>query len=70
MLKDNGSWGAALILLAATMAPAIAAELSAADLAWIEKCVADRKIEQLDPVKLHKYCACMQQIVEDNEPSA
>jgi len=33
-----------------------------------EKCIADRKIEQLDPVKLHKYCACMQQIVEDNEP--
>ena len=40
----------------------------AADLAWIDKCVADRKPEQLDPTALRKYCGCMQQIVEDNEP--
>jgi hypothetical protein len=53
-------------LLAA--APAAAAELSAADLAWIDKCIADRKIERLDPVKLRKYCECMQGIVEDDEP--
>ena len=45
-----------------------AAPLSAADLAWIETCIADRKLEGLDPVKLRKYCACMQEIVEDNEP--
>jgi hypothetical protein len=68
LLKANNSWGAALILLAAMTTPAAAAELSAADLAWIDKCMADRAIEQLDPIKLHKYCACMQQIVEDNEP--
>jgi hypothetical protein len=67
-LKANNSWGAAVILLAATTTPVVAAELGAADLAWIEKCVADREIEQLDPIKLRKYCACMQQIVEDNEP--
>ena len=67
ILKANSSWGAALILLAATAMPVAAAEFSAADLAWIEKCIADRKIEQLDPGKLGKYCACMQGIVEDNE---
>ena len=47
---------------------AVAAQLGAADLAWIEKCIDDRKIEQLDPVKLRKYCTCMQRIVDDNEP--
>lgn len=67
-MKGNSSWGAALILLAATTTPVAAAELSAADPAWIDTCIADRRIEQLDPVKLRKYCTCMQQIVEDNEP--
>ncbi len=63
-------WMMALCLLGALVAtaPVAAAELSAADLAWIDKCVADRKIEQLDPVKLRKYCECMQEIVDDNEP--
>jgi hypothetical protein len=63
-------WMAAFCLLGAlrAIAPAAAAELSAADLAWIDKCIADRKIENLDPVKLRKYCECMQQIVDDNEP--
>jgi hypothetical protein len=41
---------------------------SAADIAWIEKCISDRAIERNDPVKLRKYCVCMQGIVEDNEP--
>jgi hypothetical protein len=41
---------------------------SAADIAWIDKCIADRAIEKNDPVKLRKYCVCMQEIVEDNEP--
>jgi len=47
---------------------AIAADLRPADIAWIEKCIADRKLEELDPTPLRKYCACMQDIVEDNEP--
>ena len=60
----------ALCLLGPLVAtgPAAAVELSAADIAWIDKCIADREIEQLDPVKLRKYCECMQQIVDDNEP--
>lgn len=48
--------------------PVAAAELSAADLAWIDTCIADRKPERLDPAKLRQYCECMQEIVEDNEP--
>jgi hypothetical protein len=49
-------------------APSRAEDLSAADLAWIDKCVADHKLSELDPAALRKYCACMQEIVEDNEP--
>ena len=47
---------------------ACAQDLSPADAAWIDKCISDRAAEKLDPIKLRKYCACMQQIVEDNEP--
>lgn len=47
---------------------ASAAELSAADLAWIDKCIADRAIEQHDPDQARAYCTCMHGIVEDNEP--
>jgi hypothetical protein len=63
-------WIAACGLAAALLAavPAAAAELSAADLAWIDTCIADRKLERLDPAKLRAYCECMQQIVEDNAP--
>jgi hypothetical protein len=39
---------------------ALAEELSAADLAWIDKCIDDRKVEQQDPTKLRQYCTCMQ----------
>ena len=46
----------------------LAEELSAADLAWIDKCIDDRKVEQQDPTKLRQYCTCMQGIVDDNEP--
>lgn len=45
-----------------------AAALSAADLAWIDKCIADRAIERHEPAMARAYCASMQEIVEDNEP--
>ena len=45
-----------------------AAELSTADLALIDKCIADRAIEQHEPAMARAYCTCMQEIVEDNEP--
>jgi hypothetical protein len=62
------AWFALALGLSVGANPAGAAPLSAADLAWIETCIADRKLEALDPVKLRKYCACMQEIVDDNEP--
>jgi hypothetical protein len=70
MWRGARPWIVALCLLGTLAATghADAAGLSAADLAWIDKCIADSKIEQLDPVKLRKYCECMQQIVDDNEP--
>lgn len=49
-------------------APALAAELTAAGRAWIETCVAQRKASKEQPAKLRAYCACMQEIVDDNEP--
>ena len=69
LLRSIAWLGVALGMFAASaIGSAGAAPLSAADLAWIETCIADRKLEGLDPVKLRKYCACMQEIVEDNEP--
>ena len=38
------------------------------DLAFIDKCVADREGETLNPTALRKCCICMQEIVEDNWP--
>jgi hypothetical protein len=62
-----GVAGAFVIMLGP--GPVFAEGLGAADLAWIDKCVADRKLEQLDPVAaLRSYCACIQEIVEDIEP--
>jgi hypothetical protein len=68
LILKVGSCGAVFVVLAVTTMQAAAVGLGAADLAWIDKCIADREIEKLDPVKLRKYCTCMQQIVDDNEP--
>ena len=59
---------AGLAVLPLASGPAFAAEPDAADRAWIETCIADREGERLDPESLRKYCACMQEIVEDNRP--
>lgn len=45
-----------------------AAQLSAADRAWIDTCMAQRKMSKEQSLKLRKYCTCMQQTVDDNEP--
>ena len=66
--RRDGRAAVLCLLSVMVLAEPAAAGLGAADLAWIDSCVADRKLEQLDPVKLRKYCACMQEIVEDNEP--
>ncbi len=69
---------AALAMLGAAIAldATVAAELGAADIAWIDKCVADRMREsssgQMQPRSVEfafrKYCTCMQEIVDNNEP--
>jgi invasion protein IalB len=45
-----------------------AAEPTAADRAWIDTCMSQRKSSNEAPARLRKYCVCMQQIVEDNQP--
>jgi hypothetical protein len=49
MWRKAKPWPLALCLLGTGAATerAAAADLSAADLAWIDKCIADRKFEQL-----------------------
>jgi hypothetical protein len=49
-------------------APFHAAKLTAADRAWIDACMAQRKPSKEQPAKLRKYCTCMQATVDDNEP--
>ena len=45
-----------------------AAKPTAADRAWIDTCISQRQPSKEAPARLRKYCACMQGIVEDNEP--
>jgi invasion protein IalB len=59
---------ATLALLALAASYAVAAPLSAADRAWIAKCVSDRKATDVSTAALQRYCACMQEIVDDNRP--
>lgn len=57
-----------LLCVAGAQDCASAAKLTAADKAWIDKCVSDRKQSSLTPVALRKYCGCMQAVVDNNEP--
>ncbi|MEH2510283.1 hypothetical protein V1291_001637 [Nitrobacteraceae bacterium AZCC 1564] len=54
--------------LFACSAPTLAAKLTAADRAWINTCIDQRKSSKEQPEKLRKYCTCMQEVVEDNQP--
>jgi hypothetical protein len=45
-----------------------AAKLSAADRAWIDTCIAQRKETNERPGRLRNYCVCMHDVVEDNKP--
>jgi hypothetical protein len=62
----TGVFGALIIVSLASPAPA--AKLTAADRAWIDTCIAQRQTSKEQPKKLRKYCTCMQQTVDDNEP--
>ncbi|TKT72172.1 hypothetical protein YH63_012490 [Afipia massiliensis] len=57
------------VLSAVTLSgTAFAAKLIAADRAWIDACISQRKASNEKPSKLRKYCACMQGVVENNQP--
>ena len=59
---------AALLLAAAltTSTIASAAKLSAADTAWIGKCMDQLKRENANKVIVRKYCVCMHGYFDDN----
>jgi hypothetical protein len=57
------------VLSAVTLSgTAFAAKLTAADRVWIDTCISQRKASNEKPAKLRKYCACMQEVVEGNQP--
>ncbi|MBN8962550.1 MAG: hypothetical protein J0H71_15565 [Rhizobiales bacterium] len=60
----------AMLLLAATVAAqnAFAAKLEAAGRTWIDTCIAQRQSSKEKAAKLRKYCTCMREIVDNNEP--
>lgn len=58
----------ATLVMMAFASPTVAAKLTAADRAWIDTCVAQRQMSKEQPKKLQKYCTCMQDVVEDNQP--
>jgi hypothetical protein len=57
-----------LALPAAASGAAHAAKPSAADRAWIDSCVAQRKDSKAASAALRGYCTCMHEIVDDNQP--
>jgi hypothetical protein len=50
------------------LAPAKAAPLRSGDRAWIAACVKQRAASDLRGASARRYCACMQAIVDANEP--
>jgi len=63
---------AALTTLCAAVfsSPLYAARLTAADRAWIDTCISQRKASGEKPVRLRKYCTCMEETIDDNQPFA
>jgi hypothetical protein len=63
-----GAGALCALAIGALAPPSLAAKLAAADRAWINTCIDQRKASKEEPAKLRKYCTCMQDIVEDNQP--
>jgi len=63
---------AALLILGAAVfsSPLYAARLTAADRAWIDICISQRKASKETPARLRKYCTCMEETIDDNQPFA
>ncbi|MDP2409027.1 MAG: hypothetical protein Q8M26_01945 [Pseudolabrys sp.] len=58
-----------ILALGLAAAPAaIANTPSPADIAWLERCAGQLKRERGDPAVVRRYCACMHQQFENNEP--
>ena len=43
-------------------------KFSAADKAWIDTCIAQRKASNARPAAMRNYCTCMHDVVENNQP--
>jgi hypothetical protein len=62
---------AVLVALGAALSfPSYAAKLTAADRAWIDTCISQRKASGEKPARLRKYCTCMEETIDDNQPFA
>jgi hypothetical protein len=60
----------ALVTLGAAVfsLPSYAAKLAPADRAWIDTCISQRKARHEKPARLRKYCTCMEETIDDNQP--
>ena len=68
-LRDPVKWaGLAAAFFLVGLAPIVAAPLGSADRAWIAACVQQRAASDLRDSSAGRYCRCMQEIVEANEP--
>jgi hypothetical protein len=50
--------------------PSYATKLTTADRAWIDTCISQHKTSGEKPARLRKYCTCMEETVDDNQPFA
>jgi hypothetical protein len=50
--------------------PPFATKLSPADRAWIDTCISQRTASGEKPARLRKYCICMEETIDDNQPFA
>ncbi len=57
---------AGLVLFA--LAPASGGPLGPTDRAWIESCIEQRATSDLRGATARRYCSCMLEIVDPNEP--
>ena len=60
----------ALMILSTSLAssPSSAAKLTPADRAWIDTCISQRKASGEKPARLRKYCTCMEETIDNNQP--
>jgi hypothetical protein len=65
-MKHSPLLAALLAVALTTSTIASAAKLSAADTAWIGKCMDQLKRENADKTVLRKYCVCMHGYFDDN----